>query len=175
MWKNKKGFTAIELILFIIVMGVLSYMSITKYQNEIKKSRLAEAHGIMYFSMANTDLYLSKKGTPKKPILFTGKNKQFNGIELPGNCSTDENSCQTEFWFYESNCQPNLCTITIKNKGWLPGGDIVITLDTTNKSNPYQISKVGDGNPAALNYLCPFLQNGKLYYKSPAAIQACEK
>lgn len=175
MGKNKKGFTVIELIVFIIVMGVLSYLGITKYQNQIKNSRLLEATGIMQFAMANTDLFIIKEGTPRKPILFTGKNKQFNGVELPGDCSAKATTCETDFWIYESNCQPNLCTITLKTKGWLPGGDIVITLDAGKKGNLYQIIKVGDGNPAALKYLCPFLRTKKIYFNSPLAMQACEK
>lgn len=172
---NKTGFSAVELILFLLVVGVLSYFGITKYNTEIKNSRLLEATGIMKFAMANTDLYLIKNGTPKSPVQFTGRNKNFDGIALPGNCSIDENSCQTEFWFYESNCQPNLCTITVQNKGWLPGGDIVITLDASKKGNSYQITKVGDGTPRVLNYLCPFLRTKNIYSNSPLALQACEK
>lgn len=172
---NKNGFTAVELILFLLVIGVLSYFGITKYNAEIKNSRLAEATGIMQFAMANTDLFIIKEGAPREFVEFTGRNRSFNGVALPGNCSASDTACETEFWIYESNCQPNLCSITLKNKGWLPGGDIVITLDASKKGNLYQITQVGDGTPRVLNYLCPFLRTKNIYSNSPLALQACEK
>ena len=172
---NKTGFTVVELIIVSLIIAGLSYFSITKYNTEIKNSRLLEATGIMQFAMANTDLYLIKNGTPKSPVQFTGRNRNFNGVALPGNCSANDSVCETEFWIYESNCQPNLCTITVQNKGWLPGGNIVITLDASKKGNSYQITKVGDGSSAVLNYLCPFLKVKKMYPNSPLALQACEK
>jgi len=171
---NKKGFTAVELILFIVVMGTLAYFGITKYRNMDNETKLSEATGIMHFAMANTDLYLIKNGTPKQNVLFTGYERTFDGMELPGNCASSANTCQTEFWEYESKCEKHNCTIILKNKGWLPGGDIVLTLDASDKNNPHKISKVGDGTPRVLNYLCPFLKSKKMYADSPNAIEACK-
>ena len=172
---SKKGFTAFELVIFIIVLGALAFFGINKYRNTLNESRTLELAGIMYYAMANTDLYIIRHGIPKKAVQFTGYEKDFIGGELPGDCSVTAGTCQTEHWEYESSCQKNICVIMIRNRGWLPGGDIALTLDTRKRNNQYKIAQVGNGTFSTLKYLCPLLKQKKIYFNSPLAMEACEK
>lgn len=59
----KKGFTLLELIIVIIIIGVLATLGITQYSRAIEKGRSAEAKSILGSLRSQQTAYYQDKGT----------------------------------------------------------------------------------------------------------------
>lgn len=58
-----KGFTLIELMIVVAVIGVLAAIAIPQYQNYVAKSELAAAYSTLSALKTNTEDYLANKST----------------------------------------------------------------------------------------------------------------
>ena len=58
--KNKKGFSLVELIIAIVIVGILSVVSIPVYRNYVKKSMESEGMTMLAEISAAEDIYYTK-------------------------------------------------------------------------------------------------------------------
>lgn len=61
--KKQQGFTLIELMIVVAIIGVLSAIAVPAYQNYVKKSEAASAIGTLRSLQTNIDLYEQEQGS----------------------------------------------------------------------------------------------------------------
>lgn len=60
--RKQKGFTLIELMIVVAIIGVLSAVAVPAYQNYTKKSEAAAGLGTIRALLTNIDMYIQEKG-----------------------------------------------------------------------------------------------------------------
>lgn len=61
--RKQKGFTLIELMIVVAIIGVLSAIAIPAYQNHVKKSEAATGLATAKSLVTNVDMYIQENGT----------------------------------------------------------------------------------------------------------------
>ena len=84
----QKGFTLLELIVVIIIIGILATLGFTQYTKTVEKMRMAEARGILGFIRKNIIGYQLQNGT------ISGMTEGYLGIgtssdQIPSTCNSN--------------------------------------------------------------------------------------
>ncbi|MCX5707172.1 MAG: prepilin-type N-terminal cleavage/methylation domain-containing protein [Candidatus Omnitrophica bacterium] len=120
----KKGFTLLELIIVIIIIGVLATLGFTQYAKMIEKGRMGEAKSVLGNIRTMEKAYQLETGN-------WGTLAQVGLSELPGTCSN------TQYYFtYSVNAGNGTATASRCATGGKPaaagtgkGYDVVINFD----------------------------------------------
>ncbi len=90
----KKGFTLLELIIVVIIIGILATLGLTQYGKVVEKSRGAEAKQIIGAIRSNAAAYYMQNNSS-----LTGATGALLGIgtDYPGPAATD---CRATHYFY---------------------------------------------------------------------------
>ena len=108
---NKKGFTLVELLVVVLIIGILAAIAVPQYQKAVEKSRMtegimivrkiAEMHQAYYMATGN---YLGNFDIEKLDITIPGKKSDNSGAII------------TQYFSY----RPNACTNTCEGDApWL--------------------------------------------------------
>ena len=90
---NKKGFTLLELLVVVLIIGILASIALPQYRKSVVKAKLAQADIILNTAKKNVQLYIDANGvSDTTDVLFTGSNGTAD-IQMPGDCSKDTNVC----------------------------------------------------------------------------------
>ncbi len=65
--KNQKGFTLIELMIVVAIIGILAAVAIPAYTDYLKRSQVAEAIGLLAGLKTPTEEYIGSKGVAAWP------------------------------------------------------------------------------------------------------------
>lgn len=106
----KKGFTLLELIIVIIILGVLATLGLTQYTRMIEKSRGAEARAALGDLRKMAMAYRLDRQTVTgigNTDLGIGSGAQGN---IPGPAAA--NCYTSHYFFYSANCNDPSCTFT---------------------------------------------------------------
>ncbi len=76
------GFTLVELIIVVIIVGILAAIGLTQYNSIVEKSRIAEAKMVIGLMRKFAYEYYQEHGD------LTGMTSEDAGIDSPGNCDT---------------------------------------------------------------------------------------
>ncbi len=120
-----KGFTLIELMIVVVIIGILAAVAIPQYQNYVKRTKVAEAYVLA--SGMKTAIFEYFSVTGKLPPKDEDK-------EITG-CGVSDNKCSGKYWdIVWANCSwpgnPNACMIhaqvklTATGSNWLTGGSV---------------------------------------------------
>ena len=114
--KNKQGFTLLELLVVVLIIGILAGIALPQYRLSIEKSKAAEALSLITPLKQAVDMYVLTHGYQN--IELVGKMGGDGGdldidIESVMDCSLDDGDrCYSENFSYDVFCGSNYCTIT---------------------------------------------------------------
>ena len=111
MKKKNKGFTLIEMLVVVLIIGILAGIALPQYRKTVIKTKLAEADISLNTAMKNIDLYLAANGDSHGRVYFTGVDA-VGDIEMPGDCSDGE-YCRTQWFGFYSSCDSGWCILEL--------------------------------------------------------------
>ena len=113
----KKGFTLIEMLVVVLIIGILAGIALPQYRKAVVKSKFAEVDLLVNASKQNIRFFLDANGWPGEAngyaVSFAGRTREegYGIIDLPGDCDLYMFYCETELALYSANCDPNFCDI----------------------------------------------------------------
>lgn len=122
----KQGFTLIELMVTVIIIGILSTVALPQYTRAVNKARLAEAVTNLGSLQKAVDMYRIQNRTAAATFLSSGGTRL--NIDFKGRLSCSVSSgCSSKFFTYTASCEDSgSCTVTVapvsthKWKDYLP-------------------------------------------------------
>ena len=110
---KNKGFTLIEMLVVVLIIGILAGIALPQYRKAVVKSKFAEVDLAVSAIKQNIRL-CQANGWPEKneQVYFTGRGRE-GSIDLPGDCDTSFNLCITELALYSAECRYDSCTISV--------------------------------------------------------------
>ena len=122
--KRTSGFTLIELMVTVAVVGILAAIAYPSYQNQVKKARRSEAQQLLLGASNKEEQYLLEMR--QYTDSFVDMNYKSDGWD----CTTTATECSNNYYditIAESNGPPPTYTITAVPKGTQDGdGDLTI-------------------------------------------------
>ena len=112
----KQGFTLIELMIVVLIIGILSAIAMPKYTQAIEKSRVSEALTMLNAIQKGVDIWLMENGYPNSTVELVGLSSAGDKLakqmvidaENALNCTGD--TCRGKFFEYDAYCYNSGCT-----------------------------------------------------------------
>lgn len=130
MLNSKKGFTLLELLVVIVIIGILSSIALPRYMRSIERARATEAQNMVKAINDAVYAYAAEKGTC--PTMFSKLT-----ITVPGT-TTGSTEVQTKDFSYKLNAAS-----AFRIPGTVCGGTVATRKDTSTAYqiwNPYTVT-----------------------------------
>ncbi|GIA98100.1 TPA: prepilin-type N-terminal cleavage/methylation domain-containing protein [Vibrio cholerae] len=135
--KQQQGFTLIELMIVVAIIGVLAAIAVPAYKSYVTKSELATGAATLRSLLTNIDMYHQEKGTyagiSLPEIGATTGMSGLGKIEVTGTVST----ATATFTFDNSSVDKAVITYAKSSSGWAcsiaDNGATAVTADTKPK------------------------------------------
>ncbi|ENP8455516.1 pilin [Photobacterium damselae] len=119
--KGQKGFTLIELMIVVAIIGVLSALAIPAYQNYVQKTEVASAVGTLRGLLTNIDMYQQEHGgTFPSALSEAGGSVNMNNM---GEITITEADQKIEFKFTKGSLAESgsegTISYTKSSSGWI--------------------------------------------------------
>lgn len=98
--KSKKGFTLLELLVVVLIIGILASIALPQYKKAVEKSKVSQALITLKYMREIGQEFMLQHSSFELPIT-----NEDIGIELPGNwtCDSDEDEiCCSDEWCFEN-------------------------------------------------------------------------
>lgn len=133
----KKGFTLVELLVVVLIIGILSSVAVAQYRRAVRKARLAQLDVLMDTVKKSVDLYLLNNGMPADGVVRLSGPESVADIEASVNC--DDEWCYTPSGGFELSCGADACRIRVETKrtsatnsdGWLDYATLEFVRDSS--------------------------------------------
>lgn len=132
--KKQQGFTLIELMIVVAIIGVLSAIAIPAYENYVKKSELASAMATMKSLITPAELKIQSEGDISGGLATLGMS---SGANTLGQITTPTTTSAAVmlFTFNKGSLNANKIKISRSSDGWTCIQDSDIETNGCNKSS----------------------------------------
>ena len=169
--KNKLGFTLIEMLVVVLIIGILAGVALPQYTKTVKKAKLAQVDILVDTAKKNIQIYLDANGYPvDNSVYFTGT-ESVGDIGMPGDCSEGV-VCRTDIGEFYAYCESGSCFIEID----LGTGKFELLKDPTlfDEWLVYNV-KSGTDNTEDIKILCQWLKDRHYATSSNAGFPAYDE
>ena len=112
--KNKNGFTLLELLVVVLIIGILAAVALPQYTKSVHRARFAEADTVVDAIKKNISIYTNAHGWSfPTTMIFTGTDGDIE-IPCPGGEWGIDGDCATESFYYQTQCNGSGCIIHIE-------------------------------------------------------------
>ncbi|WP_434358412.1 pilin [Parasalinivibrio latis] len=128
--KKQQGFSLIELMIVVAVIGVLSAIAIPAYQDYVKKSEAAAGLATLRSLQTNIDLYQQEKGSFPAAVTDVGGNTDMTNLGSITLAATASGGTAT--FAFNANTSINTKTIVYtksNSNGWSCANNTGVPLD----------------------------------------------
>ena len=153
--KDKKGFTLIEMLVVVLIIGILAGIALPQYRKSVEKAKLSEALMNLNIMVGAMQRYMLNNSSTDL-VSF----KDFTDVELVGGeWSKPEGATSQyitkDFTYYDPVCDSSSCSVEISRNGYI----YTLVYDTSsNKFCATQDTDLG-------RYICKYLESqGWEYY-----------
>ena len=107
-----KGFTLLELMVTVIIIGILVAVALPQYTKVVNKARLAEAVANLGALQRGIDMYCTqfKCGSGEHVFMKTAGTRL--DIDLKGSLSCGASSCDSKYFKYVAGCDTGGCGVS---------------------------------------------------------------
>ena len=166
--KNKLGFTLLELLVVVLIIGILAAIALPQYRKAVIRARFAEVDTVVNAAKKNIQMYFYVHDWPRgdDEVFFTGAFNA-NSIDLPGNCESPT-ECETKLANYYVECDQSKCVIDMSFKFLETGTELMLVMlqgrDTW----------FGESGSALTREICQWLQE-RNYPGTADAVSQCNE
>ena len=109
-----KGFTLLELMVTVIIIGILSSVALPQYTRAVNKARLSEAVTNLAAIQRGMDLYCTQFRSGSATFLTSTGSRL--DIDFKDRLTCDGSGCSSKHFTYTGSCNPGSCTATVAPK-----------------------------------------------------------
>ena len=154
-WLNKKGFTLLELLVVLLIIGILSAIALPQYKKTVEKTRVANALLIANNLQKAIDAYVLTKGYPNNTVEFLRDTpNDVLDIDIQG-LECKHYACLDNFFAYYASCTKNGCYISIAHQ---PVGDNSYDIGFSKRKEEDGWEKLGTCSEK-FEWLCIYLES----------------
>jgi type IV pilus assembly protein PilA len=113
---HQKGFTLVELLIVVAIIGVLSSIAVPTYKNYVKKSEAAAGYATARALLTNIDMHIQEQGSFPTDLADAGGSDDMNNLGL---LSFDDTEQTVTFEFNGNSTIDNASfVLTRSSTGW---------------------------------------------------------
>ena len=112
---NYKGFTLIEVLVVVLIIGILAAVALPQYKKAVEKTKVSEALMNTQIILDSMQRFLLKNGGfPSENVEF----KDFADVDLSGGEWNDKSYITKDFEYYYPFCGSTFCSVEIYKHGY---------------------------------------------------------
>ena len=151
LFKNSKGFTLIEMLVVVLIIGILAGIALPQYKKSVEKAKLSEALINFKTIEGAIDRYLLINGYPEDMVRI----QDILDVELSGG-EWDDNAGEpkflTENFSYAADCSSTYCAMAIYRNHFEYELSLYITPDSRSQVCSSLYTEKG-------TYICKYLES----------------